>query len=124
MFCNEARRSLDVAKALRGELRKKNIPVAGNCRNADADRFTDCDEQRGAQRNETLRRSFELRSGGGRRTLNDFFFAEEKMDQGKGFHPGLRVVEGALFFFFSKFTWKNPKISSCEFRDVFFFGFG
>lgn len=35
-----------------------------------------------------------------KKNFERFFFAEEKMDQGKGFHPGLRVVEGALLFFF------------------------
>ena len=32
------------------------------------------------------------------------------MDQGKGFHPGLRVVEGALLFFFKVYLEKPEDI--------------
>lgn len=49
------------------------------------------------------------------------FFCWGKNGSREGVSPRIAGSGRGIAFFFSKFTWKNPKISSCEFRDVFFF---
>lgn len=47
------------------------------------------------------------------------------MDQGKGFHPGLRVVEGALLFFFQSLPGKTRRyLAASSGTFSFFFCFG
>lgn len=43
------------------------------------------------------------------------------MDQGKGFHPGLRVVEGALLFFFQSLPGKTRRYLAASSGTFYFY---
>ena len=119
----QARRSLDVAQALRGELRKKTSPLRGMPKRRPTDwPIVTSNEVRNEMKlyEEALSCAQEAEE-----ELWKIFFCWGKNGSREGVSPRIAGSgRGIAFFFFSKFTWKKPKISSCEFRDVFFFGFG